>query len=84
MRRIVFEIPGEVLCETGMSKAEALACAGKAVALQYYTRNRVSLGYCATIAGVDKETFIRRLGENNISIFRFDDRDEFQEEMLNA
>jgi hypothetical protein len=31
-----------------------------------------------------KESFIRYLGENGISIFQFDDEQEFMEEMKNA
>ncbi|MBQ6173429.1 MAG: UPF0175 family protein [Clostridia bacterium] len=84
MCQIAFEIPNEVLYETGMNKAEALAYARKAVALQLYTKSRVSLGYSAQVAGLDKEAFIRFLAENQVSIFRFDDRDEFTEEMQNA
>ena len=56
----------------------------KAVALYYYVKNGVSLGYCAQIAGMDKESFIRFLGENNVSIFQYDDMNEFMEEANNA
>ena len=84
MCHIAFEIPNEVLYDTRMNKEEALAYARKAVALQYYVKNGVSLGYCAQIAGVDKEEFVHFLGQNGVSIFRFDDKDEFLEEMRNA
>ena len=84
MCQIAFEIPNEVLYDTKMSKDEALSYARKAVALQYYVRNGVSLGYCAQIAGTDKEDFIHYLSQNEVSIFHFDDRDEFLEEMNNA
>ena len=46
--------------------------------------NGVSLGYCAQIAGMDKEEFIHYLSENGISVFHFDDKEEFIEEMNNA
>ncbi len=84
MCQIAFEIPNEVLYDTKMSKDDALSYARKAVALQYYVRNGVSLGYCAQIAGIDKEDFIHYLSQNEVSIFHFDDRDEFFEEMNNA
>ena len=44
----------------------------------------VSLGYAAQIADMDKESFIRFLGENGVSIFRFDNEKEFMEELANA
>ena len=84
MCQIAFEIPNEVLYDTKMSKAEAISYARKAVALQYYVRKGVSLGYCSQSAGVDKEEFIRFLSQNGISIFHFDDKDEFIEELNNA
>ena len=84
MCQIAFEIPNEVLYDTKMSKDDALDYARKAVALQYYVKNGVSLGYCAQIAGTDKEDFIHYLSQNKISIFHFDNRDEFLEEMNNA
>ena len=84
MCQIAFEIPNEVLYDTKMSKDDALSYARKAVALQYYVRNGVSLGYCAQIAGTDNEDFIHYLSQNEVSIFHFDDRDEFLEEMNNA
>ena len=84
MCQIAFEIPNEVLYDTKMSKADALSYARKVVALNYYVNNGVSLGYCAQIAGMDKEDFIYYLGENEVSIFNFDDKEEFLEELNNA
>ena len=84
MCQIALEIPNEVLYDTKMSKSEALQFVRRVVALQYYEKNGVSLGYCAQIAGMEKEDFIRYLGENGVSIFNFDDREEFLEEMNNA
>lgn len=84
MCQIAFEIPSEVLYDTKMSRHEANMFARRAVALEYYVNNKVSLGYCAQIAGMDKEAFIRYLGENGVSIFQFDDKEEFLEELSNA
>ena len=84
MCQIAFEIPNEVLYDTKMSKDEALSYARKAVAMQYYIKNGISLGYCSQIAGVDKEEFVHFLSQNGVSIFRFDDKEEFVEEMNNA
>lgn len=84
MCNIAIDIPNEVLYDTKMDKKETVDYIKKQVALVYYVKNGVSLGYCAQIAGMDKESFIKFLGENNISIFKFDDEDEFIEELNNA
>ena len=84
MCEVAISIPNEVLFDTRMSKNDALAFARRAVALCYYTQRKVSLGYCAQIAEMTKEAFVRYLGENGVSIFRYDDEQEFLEEMNNA
>ena len=81
---VAFSIPNEVLYDTKMSKNDAVAFAKRAVALCYYTQNKVSLGYCAQIADMSKDAFIRYLGANSVSIFQYDDEQEFLEEMNNA
>ena len=42
------------------------------VALQLYTNKKASLEYCAEIADMSKEDFIKYLGENQVSIFDFE------------
>ena len=84
MCEVAFSIPNEVLYDTKMSKSEAVAFAKRAVALCYYTQNKVSLGYCAQIADMPKDAFIRYLGANGVSVFQYDDEQEFVEEMNNA
>ena len=49
-----------------------------------YKNRRVSLGYCADIAEMTKEEFIRYLGSHEISIFEFDWGNNFMEEIINA
>ncbi|MBQ5846990.1 MAG: UPF0175 family protein, partial [Selenomonadaceae bacterium] len=44
----------------------------------------VSIGYCAEIAGMTEEEFMGFLGENTVSVFRFDSEEEFLEELKNA
>lgn len=58
--------------------------AKKSIALMLYTKNHISIGYSAQIAGMTEEEFINYLSNNGISIFNFDDEDEFLEEMNNA
>ena len=84
MCQIALEIPNEVLYDTKMSKEETTSFVRKSVALCYYVQNGVSLGYCAQIAGMSKERFLRFLGDNKVSIFHYDDDDEFMEELNNA
>ena len=84
MCMVSVNIPNEVLYDTRMSVEEAEAFARRNVALGYYTQSGVSIGYCAQIAGMTEEEFMRFLGENNVSVFHFDDEAEFLEEMNNA
>lgn len=84
MCQIAVDIPKEVLFDTKMDLEEASRFARHAVALGYYTQNGVSIGYCAQIAGMTEEEFIKYLGKNHISIFHFDDDREFLEELSNA
>lgn len=84
MCMVAVNIPNEVLYDTRMSVEEASAFARRNVALGYYTQSGVSIGYCAQIAGMTEEEFMRFLGENNVSVFHFDNEAEFLEEMNNA
>ena len=84
MCRIAIDIPNEVLFDTKMNWKEASQFARCAVALRYYTQSGVSIGYCAQIAEMTEEEFIRYLGNNRISIFHFDSEEEFVEEWKNA
>ena len=84
MCQIALNIPNEVLYDIKMSQEDVASFIRKIVALNFYTKNGISLGYCAQIAGIDKEDFIHYLSENGISIFHFDNEEEFIEEMNNA
>lgn len=84
MCQLAVKIPDAVLYDTHMSALEATDFARKAIALDYYTRLHVSIGYCAEIAEMTEEDFIKYLSRNNISIFHFDDENEFKEELANA
>ena len=84
MCQVAVNIPEAVLYDTRMSREEAGRFARRAVALGYYAQSGVSIGYCAQIAEMTEEDFIKYLGENHISVFQFDDRREFLEEIENA
>ena len=61
MCSIAIKIPDEVLYDTKMTKDEANAFAKKATALMLYLKNHISIGYCAQIAGMREEDFIKYL-----------------------
>ncbi len=84
MCQVAINIPNEVLFDTKMSQEEARQFAKCAVALGYYTQSGVSIGYCAQIADMSEEEFIKYLGKNHVSIFHYDNQQEFLEELNNA
>lgn len=84
MCQISFTIPDEVLFDTKMTREQANLFARQAVAIGYYIQRGISIGYCSQIAGMTEEEFIKCLGQNNISIFHFDSKEEFLEEADNA
>lgn len=53
-------------------------------ALELYKTQKVSIGYCATVAEMTEEEFIKYLGENGVSIFTFESENEFIEELQNV
>ncbi len=67
MCQITINVPDAVLYDTRMSMDEAEAFARRAVAKGYYTQNKVSLGYCAQIADMTEEDFIKYLGLNHMT-----------------
>ena len=84
MCQIAFSVPDEVLFDTKMSREQANQFARRYVALGFYKQNGVSIGYCSQIAGMTEEEFIKYLGQNEISSFQFDDKEEFLEELGHA
>ena len=84
MCQISIRIPDAVMYDTHMSEEEAAAFARCMVAVGYYTQNNVSIGYCAQIAGMTEEEFIKYLGKRKVSIFQFDNKAECLEDLENA
>lgn len=84
MCQVAVQIPEAVLYDTHMTTLQVNDYARKLIALDYYTRHHVSLGYCAEIAEMTEEDFIKFLGQNKISIFQFDDKEEFLDELKKA
>ena len=65
-----------------MAKAQDLA--RRMTALGLCVTENVSLGYCSEIAGMHKEDLMRFLGTFGVSVFRFDDLSELEEDLANA
>ena len=84
MCQLDINIPEEVLYDTKMSRDEANDYIKRLVALDFYTNNGVSIGYCAQIAGMAEEDFIKFLGEHKISIFNYSNESDFISELNNA
>ena len=84
MCQIAVQIPKEVVYDTHMTTVQVNDYARKLIALDYYTRHHVSIGYCSQIAEMTEEDFIKYLGQNTISIFQFDAKNEFMDELKNA
>lgn len=84
MFNVALKIPDEIMYDTKMNKEDTNRFAMRAVALAYYTQRGVSIGYCSQIAGMTEEYFIRYLGANHITIFHYDNKEEFMEELENA
>ena len=84
MYQIAVNVPEAVLFDTKMNFQDAEKFIHRVVALEYFKNQGVSIGYCAEIAGMTEEDFLKFLGENKISIFKFDDDEEFLSEAANA
>lgn len=84
MCQIAVNIPESVLFDTKMNFQDAEKFIRRVVALEYFKNQGVSIGYCAEIAGMTEKDFLKFLGENKISIFKFDDEEEFFSEAANA
>lgn len=79
-----FPIPDEVLFDIRMSQDDATAFARRMTALELYKHGGVSLGWCAQIADMHVEDFMRLLGEHEVSVFCYDSEEEFLAEVANA
>ncbi len=81
---VSINVPEEILLDLHKDKNDFADYMKKMLAVDLYKNKKVSLGYCASVAEMTKEEFIRYLGLNGVSIFSFDSESEFMEELLNA
>lgn len=83
-QRIEIAIPTAVMYDTHMTCEETRNYVRKLLAVDYFKNYGISLGYCAQIAGMHKEDFMRYLFQKGVSVFRFDDEEEFLDELRNG
>ena len=81
---VSINVPEEILLDLHENEDDFAAYMKCMLAVDLYKNKKVSLGYCASIADMTKEDFIKYLGKNEISIFSFEDEKEFLEELANA
>ena len=81
---VSINVPEEILLDLHEDKNDFAEYIKRMLALDLYKNKKVSLGYCASVAEMSKEEFVRFLGMNGISIFSFETDDEFMEELANA
>ena len=84
MEHISIQIPEEILIDLHEDRDIFENYVKQKIAIDLYIERKVSLGYCAELAGMAKEDFIKLLGKNKVSIFSFVSDDEFEEEATNA
>lgn len=81
---VSINVPEEILLDLHENEDDFAAYTKCMLAINLYKNKKISLGYCADIADMTKEDFIKYLGQNDISIFSFKDEEEFLEELANA
>lgn len=81
---VSINVPEEILLDLHENADDFAAYTKCMLAVDLYKNKKISLGYCADIADMTKEDFVKYLGQNDISIFSFEDEKEFLEELANA
>ena len=75
-------IPESIILSTRQTSKEFEAEAKKAIALKFYIDEKLSLGQAAELSGLSEADFIKYLGDNLVSVFRFES-DDYSTELLN-
>lgn len=68
-------IPDSIVLSTRQSFGQFESEAKKAIALKFYADEKLSLGQAAELSGLSKSEFMKFLGQNKISVFRFEEDD---------
>ena len=78
------EFPEELLLSLRTDENEFIQEMKRTIAVKYYVNKKLSIGQSAELADMTEEDFIKYLGKENISIFRYDDINELSEDFNNA
>ena len=81
---VSINVPEEILLDLHEDKNDFAEYMKKMLALDLYKNKKVSLGYCASVAGMTKEEFVQYLGINGVSIFSFTTEDELVQELVSV
>ena len=84
---LIIAIPETIVLSTRQTNKEFEKEARKAIALKFYADKKLSLGQAAELAELSKFEFVKYLADNQISVFRFESNNYFEElqnEMENA
>ncbi|MBL0128042.1 MAG: UPF0175 family protein [Flavobacteriales bacterium] len=74
-KKLVLEVPDSV--EVDLPELMMM------LAAQLYDRGQLAMGHAATLAGLDKRTFMERLGKYGVSVFNYPASD-LEQDMRNA
>ncbi len=81
---VSINVPEEILLNLHEDENGFAEYMRKMLAIDLYKNKKVSLGYCASVAEMTKEEFIKLLSINGVSIFLFGSEDELTDELQNA
>ena len=84
MSEITLKVPQEILLDLKADEKFFTNYVRHYIAVDLYRNKGISLGYCAQLAEMPKEDFIKFLGMNEVSIFDFGNEEDFLEEVDNA
>ena len=79
------ELPEEILLSLRTDENEFIDEMKKTMAIKYFANKKLSIGQSAELADMSEEDFVKLLGKERISIFRFDNiEEELKEDLKNA
>lgn len=74
-KKLILEVPDSV--DVDLAELKMI------IAAQLYDRGQLAMGVAAALAGLDKRTFMERLGKYGVSIFNYPASD-LEQDMRNA
>ena len=84
MPEITLKVPQEILLDLKADEKLFTNYVRRYISMDLYKNKGISLRYCAQLAEMPKEDFIKFLGMNEVSIFDFGDEEDFLKEADNA